>query len=79
MITMKENTKRIFAMAAAIMMTVTMFASCGSASDGTYKAENDTNITNNDVKGEKALKISRRMLKPTAANSIFIPKKPFLR
>lgn len=38
-------------MAAAIMMTVTMFASCGSASDGTYKAENDTNITNNDVKG----------------------------
>ncbi|MBE6874540.1 MAG: DUF3520 domain-containing protein [Ruminococcus albus] len=48
---MKENTKRIFAMAAAIMMTVTMFASCGSASDGTYKAENDTNITNNDVKG----------------------------
>ena len=51
MITMKENTKRIFAMAAAIMMTVTMFASCGSASDGTYKAENDTNITNNDVKG----------------------------
>lgn len=53
MITMKENTKRIFAMAAAIMMTVTMFASCGSASDGTYKAENDTNITNNDVKGGK--------------------------
>jgi Ca-activated chloride channel family protein len=51
MITMKENTKRIFAMAAAIMMTVAMFASCGSASDGTYKAENDTNITNNDVKG----------------------------
>lgn len=51
MITMKENTKRIFAMAAAIMMTVTMFASCGSASDGTYKAENDNNITNNDVKG----------------------------
>ncbi|MBO5558782.1 von Willebrand factor type A domain-containing protein [Ruminococcus sp.] len=50
---MKENTKRIFAMAAAIMMTVTMFASCGSASDGTYKAENDTNITNNDVKGGK--------------------------
>ncbi len=38
-------------MAAAIMMTVAMFASCGSASDGTYKAENDTNITNNDVKG----------------------------
>lgn len=54
MITMKENTKRIFAMAAAIMMTVTMFASCGSASDGTYKAENDTNITNNDVKGGKS-------------------------
>ncbi|MBQ9541075.1 von Willebrand factor type A domain-containing protein [Ruminococcus sp.] len=51
---MKENTKRIFAMAAAIMMTVTMFASCGSASDGTYKAENDTNITNNDVKGGKS-------------------------
>jgi len=51
MITMKENTKRIFAMAAAIIMTVTMFASCGSASDSTYKAENDTNITNNDVKG----------------------------
>lgn len=48
---MKENTKRIFAMAAAIIMTVTMFASCGSASDSTYKAENDTNITNNDVKG----------------------------
>lgn len=54
MITMKENTKRIFAMAAAIMMTVTMFASCGSASDSTYKAENDTNITNNDVKGGKS-------------------------
>ena len=51
---MKENTKRIFAMAAAIMMTVTMFASCGSASDGTYKAENDTNIPNNDVKGGKS-------------------------
>ncbi|EGC04768.1 vWA domain-containing protein [Ruminococcus albus] len=51
---MKENTKRIFAMAAAIMMTVTMFASCGSASDSTYKAENDTNITNNDVKGGKS-------------------------
>ncbi len=48
---MKENTKRIFAMAAAIMMTVTMFASCGSASDGTFGGAKNEYAATNDAKG----------------------------
>ena len=48
---MKENTKRIFAMAAAIMMTVTMFASCGDGSGGTFGGAKNEYAATNDAKG----------------------------
>ena len=56
---MKENTKRIFAMAAAIMMTVTMFASCGDGSGGTFGgAKNEYAATNDAKGGERAENIT---------------------
>ena len=46
---MKENTKKIMAMAAAFIMTVTMFASCGDSSGAKSEEYRNDAATNNDT------------------------------